>query len=574
MNKINTRNRWIFRLLCLCLLIPTLARAANEAEYKKLSKSYTLHADNSQEFRYVMELTLLTHTAMNSAYGETFIVYDPKIQELRINEAYTRQKDGKIVRLPDNALVEVLPSAAADAPAFNHLKEMVVVHTGLELGATIVLDYSILTRPSETREPLEIYEPLPQSSPVREFTLTVNHPEDVPFIYSIANAADNHREQTDNGAQTLTWTWRDLPAASREPNVAVRNGDQPYFMGTTAPSISTTLQPLQEQYKQLYGEGNPVIASISESLIEGQENEAGEIRAILDYVYGLDQVAVTLPMSHYRCRPIDEIISGAYGTSLEKCFLLAALLNEAGFNAEPIIAFQTKAGQGLCRPAIEQVATYCQWGDQSLLLSPDSYKRPNVDPEYQTLLSLTTGQPVKIQAFQESSVEGVITINLQNGEPKVTGQYQIGNDLLPYFTSNTIQEEHVSIEQVANKFHILTLPEAPQGAATLGYGRLNSRRETNLLLPRVIDEHYTTTIISHNGLEPQTPPREKLIENKVGKLAIRINQEKDRVIVERQLTIHQRLITPTSYPDFHQLMAEWESEANRRLVFRDNQAKR
>ena len=63
MNKINTRNRWIFRLLCLCLLIPTLAWAANEAEYKKLSKSYTLHADNSQEFRYVMELTLYTHTA-------------------------------------------------------------------------------------------------------------------------------------------------------------------------------------------------------------------------------------------------------------------------------------------------------------------------------------------------------------------------------------------------------------------------------------------------------------------------------------------------------------------------------
>ena len=27
------------------------------------------------------------------------------------------------------------------------LKEMVVVHTGLELGATICLDYSVITRP-------------------------------------------------------------------------------------------------------------------------------------------------------------------------------------------------------------------------------------------------------------------------------------------------------------------------------------------------------------------------------------------------------------------------------------------
>ena len=273
-------------------------------------------------------------------------------------------------------------------------------------------------------------------------------------------------------------------------------------------------------------------------------------------------------MSHYSCRPIDEIISSAYGTSLEKCFLLAALLNEAGFNAEPIIAFRTKAEQGLCRPAIEQTAIHCQWGNKSLLFSPDSYKRPNVDPEHQTLLSLTTGQPIKIQALQESRIEGDITINLLNEEPKVTGQYQIGNDLLPHFSDNTIQEEHVSIEQVADKFYILTLPEAPQGVATLGYGRLNSRRETNLLLPRIIDEHYTITIISQNDLEPQTPPCEKQIENNVGKLTIRINQEKDRVIVERQLTIPQRLITPKNYPDFHQLMTEWEDKASRSLVFK------
>lgn len=569
MNKIINRDAWILRLLCLCLLIPTLAWAGPEAEYKKLSKSYTLHADNSQEFRRVMELTLLTHTAMNSTYGETFIVYDPKMQELRINEAYTRQKDGKIVRLPDNALVEVLPSAAADAPAFNHLKEMVVVHTGLELGATIVLDYSILTRPSETREPLEIYEPLPQSSPVKEFTLTVNYPKDVPFIYSIANEADNHREQTDNGAQTLTWTWRDLPAASREPNVAVRNGDQPYFMGTTAPSISTTLQPLQEQYKRLYGEGNPVIASISESLIEEQENEAGEIRAILDYVYGLDEVAVSLAMSRYNCRPIDQIISSAYGTNLEKSFLLAALLNEAGFNAEPIIAFQTKAEQGLCRPAIEQVATFCQWGDQSLLLSSNSYERPNIDPEYQTLYSLTTGQPIEIPAFQDCRIEGEIAITLLTGEqPQASATYHVGNDLLPYLTD---KEENITFQpawQAAGEFNVLTLPEAPLGVVNLGYGRLNSQRKTNLLLPRAIDERYVTTVTYPEGLSLQTPSLEKQVDNTVGELTIRISRHGNQAYVERRLVIRQRLIMPRHYGDFHQLMAEWENEASRSLVFR------
>lgn len=76
--------------------------------------------------RIYKELTLFTHTAMNGLYGESFIVYNPAYQELKIHESYTRQKDGTIVKTPGNAFVEVLPATAADAPAYNGLKEMVV----------------------------------------------------------------------------------------------------------------------------------------------------------------------------------------------------------------------------------------------------------------------------------------------------------------------------------------------------------------------------------------------------------------------------------------------------------------
>ena len=128
------------------LLLATATFAASEAEYKKLVKSWTLNPDGSQEFNYKMELAIYTHTAMNSTYGESFIVYNPDYQTLTINESYTKQKDGNIVKTPDNAFVEVLPRNAANAPAYNQLKEMVVVHTGLELDATIYLDYNIKTK--------------------------------------------------------------------------------------------------------------------------------------------------------------------------------------------------------------------------------------------------------------------------------------------------------------------------------------------------------------------------------------------------------------------------------------------
>lgn len=83
------------------LLTALPAKAASEAEFGKLAKTYTLHKDGSQEMRVYKELTLFTHAAMNGLYGESFIVYNPAYQELKIHESYTRQKDGKIVKTPE-----------------------------------------------------------------------------------------------------------------------------------------------------------------------------------------------------------------------------------------------------------------------------------------------------------------------------------------------------------------------------------------------------------------------------------------------------------------------------------------
>ena len=156
------------------LLVALPTQATPEALFRKLHKTYTLRPDGSQEMRVRKELTLHTHAAMNSLYGETFITYDPQYQELKIHESYTRQKNGTIIRTPDNAFVEVLPANAANAPAYNRLKEMVVVHTGLELGATIYLDYSIISRPGYLPE-LDVCCTVRELSPIDEVLSTATH---------------------------------------------------------------------------------------------------------------------------------------------------------------------------------------------------------------------------------------------------------------------------------------------------------------------------------------------------------------------------------------------------------------
>ena len=62
-------------MLVVLLFMVAPAKAASEAEFRKLHKTYILHTDGSQEMRVQKELTLFTHTAMNRLYGESFIVY-------------------------------------------------------------------------------------------------------------------------------------------------------------------------------------------------------------------------------------------------------------------------------------------------------------------------------------------------------------------------------------------------------------------------------------------------------------------------------------------------------------------
>ena len=111
----------------------TAAVAQNsDATLNSVTETYTLNSDGSIDYDYFKSLTYNTQFAFNSLFGETFIVYNPEFQTLKINECYTIQSDGTRIDAPANAFNEVLPSAAANSSAYNGLREMVVTHTGLE----------------------------------------------------------------------------------------------------------------------------------------------------------------------------------------------------------------------------------------------------------------------------------------------------------------------------------------------------------------------------------------------------------------------------------------------------------
>ena len=559
------RNKHKFAFLLCMLLMTTTVFGASEAEYKKLAKTWTLNADGSQEFRYDMELTLFTHTAMNGTYGESFIVYNPQYQELKINSSYTKQKDGTIIKTPDNAFVEVLPRNAADAPAYNHLKEMVVVHTGLELGATIYLDYTVTSKPGYLPE-VDIFEELLQSSPVKEYTLTIVIPEAKELAYTLTNNPAKASVKRSGGTCTTSWTLRNLPASSRAPFVYVKNGDVPFLAATTYASEGEALATLLKQFNP---SGDPQLTTLAESLTEGEKKDEDKLEAILEYTTNhIANNGLTLDQTGYRLRPADAVMSTAYGTEVEKANLLAGLLDGAGFKAEPMATYQAYADKGLALKAVDQLFVSCMVNGELYLFSTSSTHRPQtVNFDRTPLFSLQTGKPVAIAVPQDYQIKSDIAVRFKDGKVTTSTKESVGKELMPYFTTGNSENEQTAPLKVENGYATISLPDAEYGFSHLPYGYLNSQRKENLLIPRPVNEVYTYTIECPENMELRTPETDKTIRNAAGSLTISVKKNGRTATVTRSLELNKQHYTPAEYKELRQLLTEWSDVNGKTLLF-------
>lgn len=559
------QNKHKFAFLLCMLLMTTTVFGASEAEYKKLAKTWTLNADGSQEFRYNMELTLFTHTAMNGTYGESFIVYNPQYQELKINSSYTKQKDGTIIKTPDNAFVVVLPRNAADAPAYNHLKEMVVVHTGLELGATIYLDYTVTSKPGYLPE-VDIFEELLQSSPVKEYTLTIVIPEAKELAYTLTNNPAKASVKRSGGTCTTSWTLRNLPASSRAPFVYVKNGDVPFLAATTYASEGEALATLLKQFNP---SGDPQLTTLAESLTEGEKKDEDKLEAILEYTTNhIANNGLTLDQTGYRLRPADAVMSTAYGTEVEKANLLAGLLDGAGFKAEPMATYQAYADKGLALKAVDQLFVSCMVNGELYLFSTSSTHRPQtVNFDRTPLFSLQTGKPVAIAVPQDYQIKSDIAVRFKDGKVTTSTKESVGKELMPYFTTGNSENEQTAPLKVENGYATISLPDAEYGFSHLPYGYLNSQRKENLLIPRPVNEVYTYTIECPENMELRTPETDKTIRNAAGSLTISVKKNGRTATVTRSLELNKQLYTPAEYKELRQLLTEWSDVNGKTLLF-------
>lgn len=501
--------------VCLGALLTAVlpAKAASEAEFVKIEKNYTLNADGSQEMRVYKELTLITYAAI-SMYGETFIVYNPVYQELKIHESYTRQQDGTIVKTPDNAFVESLPFAAANAPAYNGLKEMVVVHTGLELGATIYLDYTVTTRSGYLPE-LDICTQIEEYSPIKEYTFSVVVPENKPLNYTIANGDLTPAVDKANGKQVVTWTQKDVPAFYPVGSHSAMAGNVRVILANTYASATGALDVIRTQFT---ASEDKEVAALAQKLVEGKADDERE-QVLKAYVEGLGSCRLTLGDTGYRLRPATEVIRTAYGTDAEKLNLLIGLLKTAGLPAEAKAAYAVKA-------------------DKNCL---------------------------GLSAITELFIKSPSVAGMQDYQPVLTLE---GKDIVldapePITKTDTLKVDAEMGKAVAGGYRMVALPRVD---THLDAG--TSECTANLLLPRKVDETHTSVIVLPADLQLCAPQGNKELANAVGQLKITVDTAGENPVLVRSLKLEKQLVTPADYADYRALIAEWNDTNNNVILLK------
>lgn len=530
-------------ILGMLLLAVLPVKAESEAEFHKLSKTYTLRADGSQELRVQKELTLFTHAAMNGLYGETFIVYDPEFQELTIHESYTRQKDGTVIKTPSNALVEVLPSSAANAPAYNHLKEMVVVHTGLELGATIYLDYSIVSKAGYLPE-LDVCCPVKELSPVKEFIFRLNVPAGKSVRYELLNASAKPVIAQGNGMKSFIWTLKDVaPRPYAYPSgrgnlglvQAVASGMMPVFVASTWPGYTEAVKYLQKQFA--VGNTSVVEGKVAE-LTQGLEGNPQAMRnAIANYMAGLYQLGhcnVSLQDAGYRLRPASEVITSAYGTQAELVNLDVTLQRAAGLEAEVAVC--------ALRPSVD--------GNRGLATVMSLVCQSKKMPE-----------KVALTGTEEACLQPFMTITDLQGKKLMLESYLGAKEAR---TTDTLEVKSDKLQELADGWGIVPLSDPTPVRSLYAYAGNTSISE-KILLPRTVDCALETIVRLPEGMK-WSGHADKEISNACGKVVFSYKAVKGGVKVTRSIRIDRQLQTPANYKELYALLSEWRDTNNHTLV--------
>jgi hypothetical protein len=595
------------------ILFISLASAAqdlkSDAVYQELTKEYTLNKDGSWSYHHSYKLLINTYYAFHNLYGEDFILYDPAFQKLKVNRSVTTMADGKQVSSPANAFNEVLPGFAANVPAWNRLREMVVTHTGLERGATIDFDYTLTSAKGYTQAMMG-NEQLLMNSPVKKLTFILNIPAGASVNFEQYNIEGKPSIVKSGGKTSYTWVITDLPAALREDFRPKEQQNRPrivFVAGTKASDVLAGFAS-QDAFKP---ELNDELKKAASAAVSGINNPLLKTLKLQEKVANeLNTWQIPLHYTGYKLRSISEIWQNNGGTDAEKALLLAAMLRSQNIQAEPVaVVAERYFTKKLASPALIErfLVKVSLQGLEPLFLSP--VQADQQDLRYllggKRVISMVPGKSLPSEVIAETVNLLALSGNLDlNADLSLKGamNLELGGRLNPWLKmqkdtaysstmlSNALGNAKITevvqgkkdIDVSSFRFNVsatsftsekagyvfLKFPAVPTGSDSWHMTELLSKRAEPIEIPFAINESYDIFITIPEGMKVVSLAADLNMNNEFGSIDCSVTTEGNRLHIERKISIARTYIPAEKYETFKMLMNSWNSKKYREVVLK------
>jgi len=617
-------------LFALALFVSFSFAQSTDAVYKKIKKEYTLHTDGSIEYRYYKELKLNTHYSFNRMFGETFIIYNPDFQKLIIHDSYTIMANGRKVETPKNAFNEVLPRAVADYPAYNQMREMVVTHTALEIGATIYLDYSIISKPTYIKEMIGM-EVMVERVSVEDFEITLKVPARRNLKFLLSESEQKPKTNNDGTYRVYQWAFKNLGAQSYEQASPPVFDIAPILKFSTFPDGAAEFGAFTSQ-DAFHEKALPEVQKFIE---ESKESTFGELElALALQKYIVNNIAtkhIPLYWHNYQLQNPAQVWNANVGSVIEKTLLLYRAAQLAGLNAYLVGFYPLSLWNGeLLNPENFSdfgVMITFKKGEKTIFSATKmNSKSLEFDHPNNRILNMQTGTIVHLPSLKtipQISLKASLTIDPNNqifGDMKLNlagaaldyiklvqdtqkiQDYIVNappfseKDLVKGIFKDAIHGEfNVVIKGEAKlknqeNYYFWKVPYLNNGIARNHFTQLTSKRDFPMMVP-AIEEEYQYSITLPKSVNWVKQDVHIVYQESFGEMRIDIAMKDGVLQIEKYLKIepemleiilteskmdvhsqelqaNKRMLYIKEYDVFRKMMIDWNSERVNELVFK------
>jgi len=280
-------------------------------------------------------------------YGEVQIPYDTDLQTLHLDYARTITPDGKEVVPDKSAINEVTLPEVQDAPMYSSIKLYTISMPALEPGA--IIDYQVTIKdaePSTDDEQSDLCDSwyFAWDLPVQTSYYEVHAPAKLLPRWQAKGIDITPTVQTNSDTVTYTFIKTKIPAIGYEPYMPDLDALSPLVAVTTFASWNEIASWYTDLSSDRIQTDSDIVAKVQE-LTSAIQTPSEKISAIYDFVASkIRYVALEFGMGGYQPHPAPKTFANRYGDCKDQATLLITMLDEAGFEAYPVLL---KVGSGV-----------------------------------------------------------------------------------------------------------------------------------------------------------------------------------------------------------------------------------